>query len=220
MEEGRAARDALSQKRAGPFLVLSSLFFMQPMALASCFSVHDGPTGFVSVWCTFVTLVSMCYWVKPEPGWRLSLDIMVARSSFFIVLIAASVFGEAHMHGVRLVAMLNGAVAVAFYALSCHLFSLESPYWRFSHASMHFTGGLNMAICEWIMCRSRVRAPTPADVPCGLGSIDVLFSGLNDYFAQGALDGFFGLVSWLFANPWGYMAVHLSISLALLKAAS
>ena len=188
-----------ANRSAGPWLVVSSLFFMQPIALASCIGVHEGPVGFVSKWCAAVSVISMCYWLRPEPGWRLTLDINVARMSFFVVLITASIWGEANQHGVRLFAIINGGLIILFYKLSCYFFDRQKSYWPVFHALMHFSGGLNQAICCWIMTRSTISA----DIidTCHLSTLDRLFSVLNLTFNRaGPLDDFFQILDSTFGS--------------------
>jgi hypothetical protein len=182
-----------ANRSAGPWLVVSSLFFMQPIAFASCIGVHEGPVGFVSKWCAAVSVISICYWLRPEPGWRLTLDINVARMSFFVVLVTASIWGEANQHGVRLFAIINGGLIILFYKLSCHFFDRKKSYWPVFHALMHFSGGLNQAVCCWIMTRSTISAAT-LDT-CHLSTLDRLFSVLNLTFNRaGPLDDFFRIL--------------------------
>ena len=201
-DPGLAARNVASNLRAGPWLVLSSLFFLQPITLATCMGVHDGPVGFVSKFCTVISFISIMYWVHPVKSWRLTLDINVARASFFVVLITASIWGEANMHGVRLIAMINGSLIVAFYKLSCYLFELENPIWPFFHALMHLSGGFNMALCCFVMTRSKV--PDTFLASCYLSQADSLLLGLNRHFATGPLDEFFKFVAHVFSGPVGF----------------
>ena len=175
--------------RAGPYLVLSSLFFLQPILFANCVGVHHGPVGFVSKFMTVVCFVSCMYWYHPTDGWRLTLDLTMAKASFVVVLVTALLYGEGGMHGCRVLGIIFGAMIVIEYQLSCYFFYRGSRIWPLFHASMHFTGGLNQAICLYIMIRSQISS-TQLDT-CHLSALDALLQDFNRYLAgPGVVDSF------------------------------
>lgn len=191
--------------RAGPFLVLSSLFFLQPILFASCAGVHHGPVGFVSKFMTAVCFVSCMYWAHPTDGWRLTLDLTMAKASFFVVLFTTLLYGEGDMHGCRVLGMIFGALIIIEYQLSCFFFYRGSRIWPIFHASMHFTGGLNQAICCYIMIRSKL--PSSQFDACHLSAFDLVLQDFNKYLAgPGFVDQFMKFctvdISWIKLKPF------------------
>lgn len=113
------------------FLFFSSLFFLFPAALA----VQHLRLRYLTMLYSLTTLASLNYWRYPVHGLRRNIDLIIARTSFFITLVSGIIFIKNRTY---LVVGWSFAVCIPFcYYLSHKLSKLRMKQWCVAHMMMH-----------------------------------------------------------------------------------
>lgn len=110
-------------------IVISSSLFLLPFFYSIQLRLY-----FFSVMSGAVYICSVNYWRDPIPGWRHSMDCVVARSSFLITMGSCVIFVKYPMvyH-----CAISSILAFITYTISCKLYERGYPIWYLYHIGMH-----------------------------------------------------------------------------------
>lgn len=121
------------------YLILSSFFFLLP----GYYAYISGLPLYLAT-SSITTLASVNYWRNAVPGWRRTIDIIVAKASFIIYFVT----GTCRIKEIEVLFMAWPicAIIAACYISSNKQWERDSHTWIFYHMSFHFFVALEQYI--------------------------------------------------------------------------